>query len=186
MEKCIEANPFTGVIGTGAELLWKVTHVHCCIELCWIGDKIWHLLIIPSQFSTDQFCKYSGQLKLKLKFQFLYTAFTMFTHYLKQFTTLTPSRTTHPTLVWAITLMQWDMLTYIPMQGSVRLCPLHICQVPILHLGMVRLPLEWPPNVTSRIPGRGRIRTQDLTAQSIKPDALPTELSRPGKNLDNW
>ena len=40
--------------------------------------------------------------------------------------------------------------------------------VPILHLGMVRLPLEWPPSVTSGITGRGRIWTQDLAAQSPK------------------
>ena len=26
--------------------------------------------------------------------------------------------------------------------------------VPILHLGMVRLPLEWPPNVASETAGR--------------------------------
>ena len=45
METCIEANPFVGATGTGAELLWKVTPVNCCIELCWIGDKIWHLSI---------------------------------------------------------------------------------------------------------------------------------------------
>ena len=34
MKKCIEANPFIGATDTGAELLWKVTPVHCCIELC--------------------------------------------------------------------------------------------------------------------------------------------------------
>ena len=39
--------------------------------------------------------------------------------------------------------------------------------VPILHLGTVRLPLEWPPNVTSGITGRGKIQTQDLMAQSL-------------------
>ena len=38
--------------------------------------------------------------------------------------------------------------------------------VSILHLGMVRLLLEWLPNVTSGITGRGKIRTQDLVAQS--------------------
>ena len=43
MNKCIEANPFTGVTGTGTELLRKVTPVHCCIEL---DDKIWHQLKI--------------------------------------------------------------------------------------------------------------------------------------------
>ena len=48
----------------------------------------------------------------------------------------------------------------------------------ILHLGMVRLLLEWPPNVTSGITGRGRIRTQDLAAQ-CPAGALSTELSRP-------
>ena len=66
MEKCIEANPFVGATGTVAELLWEVTPVHCCIELCWIGGKIWQLSIkddlFPSQFSNDQICKYSGQL----------------------------------------------------------------------------------------------------------------------------
>ena len=31
--------------------------------------------------------------------------------------------------------------------------------VPILHVGMVRLPLEWPPNVTSGTADRGRIRS---------------------------
>ena len=50
--------------------------------------------------------------------------------------------------------------------------------VPILHLGMVRPTLEWLPSVTSGITGRGRIRTQDLTAQSPA-NALPTELSQP-------
>ena len=49
---------------------------------------------------------------------------------------------------------------------------------PILHLGTVRLPLEWLPNATSRITGRDKIRTQDLAAQSPA-DALPTELSQP-------
>ena len=38
--------------------------------------------------------------------------------------------------------------------------------VPVLHLGMVRLPLEWLPKVTSGITGRGKIRIQDLTVQS--------------------
>ena len=38
---------------------------------------------------------------------------------------------------------------------------------PILYLGTVRLLLEWPPNVTSRITGTGRIWTQDLMAQSL-------------------
>ena len=49
--------------------------------------------------------------------------------------------------------------------------------VPVAHLGMVKLPLEWPPNVTSGITGRGKIRTQDLVAQS------PTlyRLSYPGR-----
>ena len=50
--------------------------------------------------------------------------------------------------------------------------------VPILHLGMVRLQLKWPPNVTSGITGRGKIWAQDLAAQSPA-DALPTELSWP-------
>ena len=54
--------------------------------------------------------------------------------------------------------------------------------VPILHLGMVRLLLEWPPNVTSRITGRDRIRTQDLMAQSPA-DTLLTELSWPGLGI---
>ena len=49
--------------------------------------------------------------------------------------------------------------------------------VPILHLGRVRLPLEWPPSVTSGITGRGKIQTQDLATQS------PTlyRLSYPGR-----
>ena len=38
--------------------------------------------------------------------------------------------------------------------------------VPILHIGMVRVLLEWLPNVTSRTAGRGSIRTQDLATQS--------------------
>ena len=33
--------------------------------------------------------------------------------------------------------------------------------VPILHLGMVRLLLEWPPNVTSGMTDGGKIRTQN-------------------------
>ena len=33
--------------------------------------------------------------------------------------------------------------------------------VPFLHLGMVRLLLEWPPNVTSGMDGWGKIRTQN-------------------------
>ena len=36
--KCIEANPFVRAKGTGTELLWKVTPVHCYIEFCLIGD----------------------------------------------------------------------------------------------------------------------------------------------------
>ena len=54
MKKCIKANPFIGTTGTGLELCWKVTPVHCCIEFCWIGEKIWHLSIkdglLPSNF----------------------------------------------------------------------------------------------------------------------------------------
>ena len=54
----------------------------------------------------------------------------------------------------------------------------HLC-VMILR---VRVLLEWPPNVTSGITGRGRIRTQDLTAQN------PTlyRLSYPGRLLNWW
>ena len=51
--------------------------------------------------------------------------------------------------------------------------------VPILHLGMVRLPLEWPPNVTFGITGRGKIRTQDLATQSL----TLYRLSYPGRFL---
>ena len=51
--------------------------------------------------------------------------------------------------------------------------------VPLLHLGMVRLTLEWLPNVSSRITGRGKIRTQDLAAQS--PTLCP--LSYPSRIL---
>ena len=41
---------------------------------------------------------------------------------------------------------------------------------------------EWPmSNVTYRITGRGKIRTEDLVAQSPA-DALPIELSRPASN----
>ena len=53
MEKCIEANPFVGATGIGTELLWKVTPVHCCIELCWIGNKIWHLSIKDGLFPPN-------------------------------------------------------------------------------------------------------------------------------------
>ena len=35
----IEANSFLGTKDTRAELLWKVTTVHCYSELCWMGDK---------------------------------------------------------------------------------------------------------------------------------------------------
>ena len=35
--------------------------------------------------------------------------------------------------------------------------------VPILHLVMVKLPLEWPPNVTSRMAGRFEPRTSFTT-----------------------
>ena len=47
----------------------------------------------------------------------------------------------------------------------------------LLHLGMVRLLLEWPPNVTSEITDRGQIRTEDLAVQS----QMLYELSYPGQ-----
>ena len=53
MKKCIKAYPFIGATGTGTELLWKVTPVHCCIELCWIGDKMWHLSIKDGLFPPN-------------------------------------------------------------------------------------------------------------------------------------
>ena len=46
---------------------------------------------------------------------------------------------------------------------------------PMSHLGMVRLPLESPPNVTSRT-ARGRFKP---STSWPKPDPLPTELSPP-------
>ena len=52
--------------------------------------------------------------------------------------------------------------------------------VPILQLGAVRLPLEWPPNVASRITGRGKIRTQNLAVR------CSTNTSLVGENVATW
>ena len=52
------------------------------------------------------------------------------------------------------------------------------CLVPIVHLGM-RLLLEWPPNVNSKTDGTGRIRIQDLVAQSL----MLYCLSSPGRDF---
>ena len=61
-------------------------------------------------------------------------------------------------------------------QGRYCSCPLHICQVPFLHLGMVRHTAE--VTCSRSLPGQ----LVDLNSQPLGPksDALPTELSWPG------
>ena len=67
------------------------------------------------------------------------------------------------------------MIAYIPTQGSSSLHPIHIGQVPIVHLGMVRLPL----GVTGPISPPELLGDSNLQPCIPKFDALPTELSQP-------
>ena len=78
-----------------------------------------------------------------------------------------PQQQIHPTLVWTIHLLH-------PMQGHYYSCPLHICQVPFLHLGMVRHTAK----VTCPRLLPGWLVESNSQPLGPKSDALPTELSR--------
>ena len=64
-----------------------------------------------------------------------------------------------------------------PTQGCYCSCPLHICQVPFLHLGMVRHTTE----VTCPRSLPGQLVDSNSQPLGLKSDALPTELSQPHK-----
>ena len=67
------------------------------------------------------------------------------------------------------------MFSLHPTQGRYCSCPLHVCQVPFLHLGTVRHTAE--VTCPRSLPGQ----LVDLNSQPLGPksDALPTELSQP-------
>ena len=68
------------------------------------------------------------------------------------------------------------MFSLHPTQGCYCAYPLHICQVPILHLGMVKHTTE----VTCPRSLPGWLVDSNSKPLSPKSDALPTEIFQPG------